>query len=546
MGLIAGGRAAFDRQAWGEAYSQLAAADEQEPLEVDDLERLAASAYLIGRDQESFEVWGRAHHECARRGDVPRAVRGGFWIAFGLLNKGELGRGGGWVDRGQRLLDEAGLDCAEQAYLRYAVGLRAVFQGDLGTAYPAFSEAADLGVRFGDRELTTLARIGAGRCLIYMGEVSEGVALLDEAMVAVSAREVSPIATGDAYCTVIEGCSELFEIGRVQEWTTALSQWCDAQPDLVLYRGQCLLHRAEIMHFHGAWREAAVEVDRACRRLAQPSHPALGAAMYLRAELHRLRGEHAQAEEAYAEANDLGRPPQPGLALLRLAQGRRPAAVATIRRVLDEAEDPFSRARLLGPYVEIMLAAGDVASARLAADELGEVAKSFGAPFLRALAAHVQGMVLLAEADPRSALVSLRRAWTGWRELEAAYEAAQVRVLIARACQALGDEDGAKLELSAARAVFVSLEAQPDVAALDRLSRPATTAAPGGLTTREVEILVLLATGRTNRAIATELVISEKTVASHVNHIFTKLGLSSRAAATAYAYQHGLVREVTK
>ena len=295
------------------------------------------------------------------------------------------------------------------------------------------------------------------------------------------------------------------------------------------------------MQLHGAWSDALDEAQRACAsgRVIQPR--ALGAASYLHGELHRLRGEFGPAEEAYRQANELGREPQPGLALLRLAQGRPDAAGAAIRRVLHEAEDPVSRTRILGPYVEIVLAEGDVAAARVASEELSTLATGLNQPGLVALDAHVTGSVLLVADEPGVALGYLRRAWRGWHELGAPYEAARARVLIALACRALGDDDGAEMELDAAASAFSALGAGPDAARVESLSQAIPATFPGGLTAREAEVLVLVATGRTNRDIADHLVISEKTVASHLSHIFTKLGLSSRAAATAYAYEHGLV-----
>lgn len=530
------------RRAWAEAYAQLSAADREAPLEVEDLERLAAAAYLNGRDEDSAEVWARAHHAWARLGAAARAARCAFWLAFGLLNKGELARGGGWINRAQRLLDDGGLDCVEQGCLRYLIALRTAFQGDAAAAQVGFSQAAETGERFGDLELTTLARISQGRCLIYLGQITEGVALLDEAMVAVTAGEVSPIAVGDAYCTVIEGCQELFDLRRAHEWTAALSHWCDAQPELVLYRGQCLVHRAEIMQLHGAWSDAMHEVQRAVDRLAQPTGPrVIGAAVYLQAEIHRLHGEFGQAEQAYRQANQVGREPQPGLALLRLAQGQVDAANAAVRRVLDEAQDPVARSRVLAAYVEIVLAGGDVGAARAAADELSGIAADRNAAYLRALSARVGGSVFLAEGNPHAALATLRQAWAGWRELDVPYEAARVRVLIGLACRSLGDEDGAEMELDAARSVFQQLGAAPDLARVEELSQMTARKAASGLTGREVEVLRLVAAGKTNRQIAAELVISEKTVATHVSNIFTKLDLSSRAAATAYAYEHHLL-----
>jgi DNA-binding CsgD family transcriptional regulator/tetratricopeptide (TPR) repeat protein len=536
------GRESFRRRAWGDAFAQLSAAEGDSHLELEDLERLAAAAYLVGRVDDSVDAWARAHHAYMRAGEIARAARCAFWLAFILLNKGELARGGGWVHRAQRLLGDGERDCVEQGYVCYCASLRLAFEGDVEAGHAGFVQAAETGDRFGDPELVALARVGEGRCLIYRGEIAEGMALLDEAMVAVTAHEVSPAAVGDLYCTVIEGCQEVFDVRRAQEWTAALSRWCDSQPELVLYRGQCLVHRAELMLLGGAWEEAGAEVQRACDRLARPtSQRALGAAYYVRAELHRLRGEFAEAEVAYRNANQSGRQPQPGLAQLRLAQGRVDEACATMRRVLDEAEDAVTRSRLLGPYVEIALTGGDVSAARGAADELSGIASEWNTPFLSALSSHATGSVLLAEGDTRAALAAFRRAWAGWGELEAPYDAARARVLIGLACRALGDEDSAQLELDAARSVFLQLDAAPDLVRVEELSRIATHRVAGGLTAREVQVLKLVATGMTNLAIASELVISDKTVATHVNSILAKLGLSSRSAATAYAYEHDLV-----
>jgi len=292
----------------------------------------------------------------------------------------------------------------------------------------------------------------------------------------------------------------------------------------------------------GAWPEALEEARRAAARFLEPAgHPAAGAAAYQEAELHRLRGGLAEAEDAYRRASRWGREPQPGLALLRLAQGEGAAARAAIRRALDEAGDRPDRARLLPAFVEIALAAGDLPAARGAAGELAEAAGELDAPLLRATAAAADGEVLLAEGDPRAALAALRAAWAGWQELEAPYEAARARVGIGLACRALGDRDSAAMELDAARWAFQRLGAAPDLARLEALAGDGPAAPPGGLTAREVEVLRLVATGRTNRAIANELVLSERTVERHVSNILTKLGVPSRAAATAWAYEHRLV-----
>lgn len=537
------GREAFDRQEWGEAYRELSAAAAG-PLVVEDLDRLATAAYLTGRDEEGFALWARAHGDCLGAGDLPGAARFGVRLAHGLGFKGDIGRSSGWVDRARRLLDEAGIDCVEHGYLDHAAGMCRIFEdGDVAAAHACFRKAAKAGERFRDRELTTLARIGEGRCLVYLGEIAEGLALLDEAMVSVESQELSAVVAGDAYCTVIDACHELFDVRRCEAWTESFTKWCDSQPDLVLYRGHCRLHRAELMQLRGAWPQAVAEAEQAVARLAEPRNLlTLGGAHYVEGELHRLRGRFAEAEEAYRKADGLGCQPQPGLALLRLGQGRIEAADAAIRRVLSEADGAVARARILGPYVEIVLAAGDVASAGAAAADLTALADELGSPFLRAAAAHATGAVLLAGEDPRAGLAPLRRAWRGWGELRAPYEAARTRVLIAAACRALGDDDGAELELGAARTTFEQLGAGADLARLEAQPVAVEPQAGGGLTPREAEVLALVARGKTNRGIARDLFISEKTVASHVSHILTKLGLPSRAAATAYAYEHGVVR----
>jgi DNA-binding CsgD family transcriptional regulator/tetratricopeptide (TPR) repeat protein len=527
------GRAAFEREAWADAYTLMAEAD-TEMLELDDLERLSAAAYLTGRASESARYWERVHHGWVARGDIRRAARASFWLIFQLLNHFDLAIGSGWIQRTQRLLEHQG-DCVEVGYLRYASGLLTVFQGDPETAARLFGEALEISERFGDPELATLARIGRGRCLVYVDRAPEGIAMLDEAMVAVGAREISPVAVGDAYCTVIEGAEELFDLHRIVAWTDAFHAWCEAQPQLVLYRGICLMHRAEVLLLRGSWKEALDELDDALNRIANPRDATvLGAAFYLRGELHRLSGALDHASDAYRQANELGREPQPGLALLRVAQGKLEPASAAIRRVVDEARGPIARSRVLGAFVEIMCLTGDADAALAAAQEFETIASELNMPLLRAMASTALGRAQLAMLDTRSALTTLRGAWRTWNELEIPYEAARARMLIAAACAALGDEDGAQMERDAARATFEQLGAVLELS-------QGTREASDDLTARELEVVRLLATGATNRAIARALEISEKTVATHVGHVFTKLGLESRAAVTAYAYTHGLV-----
>ncbi|HWC43778.1 MAG TPA: helix-turn-helix transcriptional regulator [Actinomycetota bacterium] len=543
MDALHRGRSAFAANAWTDAVAGLAEADRAAPLGPDDLERLASAAYLTGRDAESADAWARAHHELLARGEPRRAARCAIWLGFGLLLRGETARASGWMARARRVLADGPPDLAEHGFLLWADAFRTIMAGDPVAALAGFEQAAAIGERRHDPDVAALGRVGAGRARIRLGDTGAGVALLDEVMVAVETGELSPIVVGDLYCTVIEGCQELFDLRRAQQWTAVLTGWCAAQQDLVPYRGQCLLHRAELLTLHGAWPDAMEETRQAAGRFLEPAgHPAAGAAAYQQGELHRLRGEAADAEAAYRQASRWGREPQPGLALLRLAQGQTAAAVAAIRRALDEAGDPVARARLLPAQVEIALAAGDVPAARAAAGELAGVAADLEAPLLAATAAAAEGAVLLAEGDPRAALAALRGAWTAWSELEAPYEAARAREGIGLACRALGDQDSAALELDAARWAYQRLGAAPDLARVEALaSDGGLDGTAGGLTAREVEVLRLVATGRTNRAIAAELVLSERTVDRHVSNILTKLGVPSRAAATAWAYEHRLV-----
>jgi DNA-binding CsgD family transcriptional regulator/tetratricopeptide (TPR) repeat protein len=533
------GRDAFIRHAWGEARACLAVADREASLGPADLERISTAAYLAGQGSESVELWSRAHHEWLNCGQIERAVRCAFWLAFGLLSRGEEARAAGWLARASRMLDHAGSDCVERGYLLVPHGLRHVLGGDPDAAYPIFCEADEIARRFADRDLLALVRHSLGRTLIRMGRIDEGVAALDEAMAAVEAGDVSPLAAGDVFCSVIEGCMEIFDLRRAQEWTGAMAHWCDSQPDLVRYSGECLVHRAEILRLQGAWAEASVAAQRAGDRLLLDQSGS-AAAVYQQGELYRLTGELAKAEEAYRQASLAGRKPDPGLPLLRLAQGRIGQAAAAIRRALGEASGRARRSSLLPAYVEIMLAAGEVQAAHDATEELERYADELNAPLLTAIAGQARGAVLLTQGDARGALTVARRSENAWNGLTAPYESARVRILIGLACRELGDCDSAEMEFDAARSALQQLGAAADLARLERLSGvrlPRTE----GLSPRELTVLRLIASGKTNRAVASELGISQKTVARHVSNIFTKLGVSSRAAATAFAYQRGLV-----
>jgi DNA-binding CsgD family transcriptional regulator len=455
------------------------------------------------------------------------------------MGRGVIAPASGWFARAGRLLDEGQLDCVVRGYLLVPVAITCIVQGDPSTALATFSQAAAIARRFADHDLASVACHGRGRALIRLGRIAEGLALLDEAMASVIAGEVTPLVAGDVYCSVLEGCQETFDLRRAYEWTASLAQWCATQPDLVRYRGECLNYRAEVLQLRGRWNDAARDAQEACELLIP--RPAAGAAFYRRGDIHRLRGEFTKAEEAYTRAQERGRKPQPGLSLLRLAQGQIGAAAASIRSVLLDTQAPIGRASLLPAVVEILLAAADVAAARAAAAELSEIALAFGAPLLGAASAHATGAVLLAEGDIEGASTSLRQACGTWRELEMPYEEAHTCLLLAAVCETRGDQDGRRLEIDTARRIFTQLRAEPCLARMAGQSERASHQRTGSLSEREAQVLRLLAAGKTNRAIADELFISEKTVARHVSNIFDKLGVSSRTGATAWAFQHNLI-----
>jgi len=539
LAVLRRGRESFEQRAWAESYRLLQAADRDAPLDASDLERLAIAAYLVGRDEDCEAVTARAQQAFLDLGDREGAARAAFWLGFTLMGRGAIAPASGWFARAGRLLDEGQLDCVVRGYLLIPVAIRRIVEGDPSAGHATFSQAAEIARRFADRDLASVACHGRGRALIRLGRIADGAALLDEAMASVIAGEVTPLVAGDIYCSVLEGCQETFDLRRAYEWTASLAQWCAAQPGLVRYRGECLNYRAEVLQLRGQWNDAARDAQGACELLI--SRPAAGAAFYRRGDLHRLRGEFVKAEEAYTRAHERGRKPQPGLSLLRLAQGQIDAAAATIRSVLLDTQARIGRARMLPAAVEILLAAEDVTAARAAAAELLEISLAFGAPLLAAASAHAAGAVRLAENDVEAASVSLRQARQIWRELEMPYEEAQTCLLLAAVGEKRGDHDGRRLDIETARRIFTQLGAEPGLARMAGHSERVSPRRIGSLSEREAQVLRLLAAGKTNRTIANELFISERTVARHVSNIFGKLGVSSRTGATAWAFQHHLI-----
>jgi ATP/maltotriose-dependent transcriptional regulator MalT len=529
-------RAAYAERSWLEAFEAFARADEAKSLAAGDLELQSTAARMLARDDEAVEILERAHHAYLEAGETPRAAYCAGWIGMSLAYRGAVGPAGGWLARAQRLLEDVPGETAVHGYALLPVMFRHEAAGDYEAAAAVAAEAAEIGKRHGDPELMALAIHGQGHMLVLACRIPEGLALLDEAMVIVTTSDLSPFVVGLVYCGVILACQAGFEVGRAREWTLELTRWVARQRDLVAFTGRCLVHRSEILQLGGSWSEAFEEARLAAERLVETKNSAAGLALYRQGELLRLRGEFAAAEEAYRDASRNGWEPQPGLAQLRLAQGKRDAALAAIRRTCAELTNEIKRAALLPAEIEIALAAGEVEEARNACLELRELAAQYESAMLEAIVAHAEGAVALAEGDAPSALASLRRAQRIWLELDAPYEVARARELIAQACSALGDEEACALELEAARELYERLGAAPDLA---RVASPAR--ASHGLSDRELEVLRLVASGKSNREIAAALVISEHTVARHLQNIYAKLRISSRAAATAFAFEHELV-----
>lgn len=540
MGVVddlAQAREAYERRDWMAAYDALSATDPA-TLGGEDYARLAQAAALLGRHNDCVQALQRSYQLHLDAGDVRAAVRSAYWLAMTLMVAGEPSVAGGWVARGERLLAGLSEDIVEAGYIRCPRLLGHVFAGEFEAAYALSTEVVDYGARFGNHDLTAFGLCSQGRFTMYSGRVAEGLRLLDEAMVAIATGDLTPIIAGHVYCTMIEGCQEVSDYGRAAEWTAALHAWCEEQPDLVMFTGQCAVHRGQILRVRGAWAAAIEEFDRAAERYAlMDQHHAVGLAMAERGDLQRVVGDLDAAEASYTLAGEHGHEPQPGLALLWLARGRTSTAVAAVRRLLAEPRDPVHRSQLLPGAVDVLLAGRELDEAERLASELAGFATDAGCAALRAMADYATASVLVARGEGGPALSRLRHATQLWGSVGARFEVARSRALAGLACRLLGDEESARVELDAARSACRELGARPAEEELTRLLGPTSH---GGLTAREVEVLRLVAAGRSNPEIAAALVLSEKTVARHLSNIFAKLDVTSRTAAAAYAFRNRL------
>lgn len=534
------GRAAVADRHWREALERLteARAERADGLAAPDLELLANAAFLRGQTAVAIEAMTSAHDMFLAQDDTVGAARTAGWLALELLELGDLPLSGTWISRGVRLVGR--LDDADSVGGRVALvpaALTGLFVGNFEEAMRKFDEIAAVADRTGDRELAAHAVFGRSKCLTTLGRTAEGLPGLDRAMSAVAEGYVSPNWTCVFFRVVLDVAHEVFDLDRAHRWTAAFDRWCREQPDLIAYSGQSHAYVGQLLLIHGEWAEASAAAHRAEERLRAGDFTAAYVANHLLAELHRLRGEFRAAELHYRRAAETGWDPQPGLALLRIAQGENSEAQSMIRHAVSGA-DEGTRRRLLPALVEVELAAGDVDAARRAADDLGALSRSSPTPMLVALAGAATARVLMAAGEADRGLEAVDAALSAWSALGAPYEVARCRVVRGRIQRELDRADAALADVEAARKVFTELGAGPALAEANGILGIRTNSA---LTEREVEVLRLVSTGLTNRGIANRLSLSEKTVARHLSNIFGKLGLSSRAAATAYAYETGLL-----
>jgi DNA-binding NarL/FixJ family response regulator len=539
--VLTGAQAALERHDWHGAHdAAVAAASSTEgdaAGEARRLDVLAEAAWWLGHLDECIAARERAYALFDEIGDGRSAGMCSVWLYEHYCFKGRRAIASGWLRRGRRAL-EGDTECAAYGALVLREAEEAHGRGDLAGAAAAIESVVALGRRLRSPDVEAEALQAMGRVLIDDGDPVLGLAHLDEAMLLAVEGRLGPYSTGKVFCSLVSACEGLGDLRRAAEWSEATSRWSERHPDAV-FPGLCRVHVASALRDRGEFARAEEEAARACSELEGLNVGNAAAAWAEIGEVRRRTGDFAGAEAAFRTAEEVSGAPQPGLALLRLAQGRLDAAAAIIKRALDDITwNRLARARLLPAAAQIALASGDLAAAAEAAAELEAIAGDFASPALSAAALSTRGRVQLA-SDDSAASATLRRAADAWRELDVPYEVATARMLQGVACRRAGDDDGAAASIGAAQAIFERLGATPE-------SEPAPSASesrplPMGLTEREAEVLRLVATGKTNKDVAAVLFLSEKTVSRHLSNIFTKIGVSSRAAATAFAFEQGIV-----
>jgi class 3 adenylate cyclase len=459
--LIESARDALKRHQWQEAYDALSQADRQGFLVGAGLELLAWAAYWTAHPEETIDALERAYSAYLDEGNRSAAAMMAFRLAEQHGMRMAISPAQGWAARAERLAEEDP-EWPVHGWLEWMRGLLAWFQSDFEGAIARYDLALELASRTGDRDLHGMSLHDKGHALCLLRRVAEGTALLDEAMAAVVGGELDPAAAGYVYCGMIGICSKLGDYQRASEWTEATLRWCERQ-SVPAFPGVCRIHKAELMRLHGSLMKAEEEARMACEELPRFNFfSGLGPANYEIGEVRRRLGDFRGAEEAFARAHEFGYNPQPGLSLLRLAQGKVETAAGGIRQALSDTSGNYClQMRLLAAQVEVSLAAGDLEMAVFASDELGSIVSEYQSAALHALAACVRGAVNLAQGKPDVAHPQLRRAQRGWQEVGAPYEVAEVGVLLGKALRAMGDDEAAAFELRAARTTFERLGARP-------------------------------------------------------------------------------------
>ena len=528
---------------WEAAYVLMSRADDAgEVASGEAFQQFAVCAYMTGREDTYVDLMMRAFDDFVAGASQQRAARAAFWIGLTLMFRGEFGRGGGWLARADKLIEELGDECVEAGYVLLPQVEVYFGKGDNERAKQLASEALAIGKRFRDDDLAAIARHLVGRARMILGDIEGGLSELDETMVAVIEGHLSPIVTGLVYCSVIEACQKYQILRRASEWTGALSSWCARQPELVAFTGRCLIHRSEILLFDGQWNVAEAEAGNAITRLAQgPANHHAGPAYYQLGEVHRLRGDLDAADASFRSASTLGFDPQPGLALMRMRQGNLRSAGASIRRALAAAANPVQRMRLLPAAFEIALAAEDSVASAAFCIEMETLAETYSSEVIDATSAEMRGDLSRAEGKIELAVQSYARAAALWRDMQAPYRLCRVRMRTARACADLGDTEGSMAEARAARDGFEKLGAEPDREAAEAVLRQVESGRSELLTPRQSQVLRFIARGLKNREIGKRLGLSERTIDRHVSDILTRIDVPTRSAAVAYALSKGFL-----
>jgi DNA-binding CsgD family transcriptional regulator len=526
-------RAAYAACQWDEAYDGFASVVAGDAVSTEDLAAQADAAWWLGRTDESLDLYEAVYRRSADRGE-PSAARLAVETGFLWLVRGEETVASGWFARADRLLRDRP-EGVEHGYLQHLAVLELLETGRFEDAASLARRICELGRRHDDATLCALAQVLEGVAAVRGGDLDSGLAAIDEAMLAVRSGAVDRSWAGNLYCQLMSLFLELADLQRARAWTEATERWCRQHSHAAMFTGICRVHRAQLLHLEGALQDAERSAAQACRDLADMNVDAVAAAHYELGELRRRRGDLAGAERSYVRAHELGRDPQPGMALVRLAQGRPTAARRAVEAALTATDQPLRRVPLLTAQTTIADHLGDAEQAGRAADELFTIAERFASPGLVAAARQAAGTARLLAGEADRALPLLREAQGRWRDLDVRGEAATVQLAVARALDAVGDADSAERERSLATEVLTGLGI---VTSTGQSGGRRDTA---GLTPREREVLALVATGDTNAGIASRLVLSERTVERHLSNVFRKLGVSSRTEAARFAFVNGLV-----